>query len=92
MTTEAMTQTKWNQLTPAQREAVRDNSGLTPQLIGLEGKRVEVETEGGSVYRFWVGKSTGWKPCHVALHNTRSHGGTPTRGPYTRVTIIRDHH
>lgn len=84
-----MTQAIWSAMTPAQRDAIRDNSDLTPQLVGLEGARVEVETEGGSVYRFQVGKSTGWRPCHLALHNSRSHGGSPTRGPYKRVTVIR---
>lgn len=86
----AMTQARWNAMPRAQRDAIRDLSDLTPQLIGLEGWRVEVETEGGSVYRFQVGRSTGWRPCHIALHNARSHGGGSVSGtPFKRVTPIR---
>lgn len=29
-----------------------------------------------SKVRFWVGKSTGWIPFHLAMHNRRSGGGT----------------
>ena len=88
---EGMTQTKWSTLSPAQRDAIRDNSGLNRQLIGLEGWRVEVQSIGGSVYRFQVGKSTGWRPRHLSLHNSRSHGGVPIseRTVYDRVTPIR---
>jgi hypothetical protein len=44
---------------------------LTPELVGKEGRRVEVvhqwksgETE---TARFQVGKSSGWMPCHLQL-------------------------
>lgn len=37
-----MDQATWNSMSTAQRESVRDNSNLSLQLIGLEGKRVEV--------------------------------------------------
>jgi len=86
-----MTQNKWQTLGPAKRAEIRDLSGLNPQLVGLEGWRVEVQTVGGSVYRFQVGKSTGWRPCHLSLANARSNGGDPIneRTVYERVTPIR---
>lgn len=80
-----MTQAKWDSFTPAQREAVRDNSGLTKQLTGLEGWRVEVTDDGGNKWRFIVGKSTGWRPCHLEIKTTRSHGGLPVCGRYASV-------
>lgn len=48
--------------------------GLHPKLKGLEGYRIECIRNGEKV-RFWVGKSTGWIPSHLAIHNTRSRGG-----------------
>ena len=49
---------------------------LTPQLIGLEGRRVEVVSKSGDYkHRFTVGKSTGWMPCHLEIANSRSTGG-----------------
>lgn len=47
---------------------------LHPRLIGLEGRRIECTLYGEKV-RFKVGKSTGFIPCHLALHNARSTGG-----------------
>jgi hypothetical protein len=38
---------------------------LTPQLKGLEGKRVEVVDLQGEKHRFRVGRSTGWCPAHL---------------------------
>ncbi len=55
----------WNRLTSTERAAVRDLSGLTPQLLDLEGWRVEVDTMAGETRRFYVGRSTGWRPCHL---------------------------
>ena len=66
-----------------------NNDGLTPQLVGLEGWRVEVETTYGEVRRFNVGRSTGWQPCHIELYNVRSHGGIGAEREYKRVTPIR---
>ncbi len=52
---------------------------LTPALIGLEGKRVEVayKAEDGHAVRerFNVGRSTGWLPIHLAIKTRRSMGG-----------------
>jgi hypothetical protein len=86
-----MTQAKWNALTNSQRNAIRDLSGLTPQLIGLEGWRVEVMTapssysQGGTIKRFNVGRSTGWRPCHLEIFNRRAIGGHPADREYASV-------
>lgn len=62
---------------------------LTPQLVGLEGRRVEVVDQWGEKRRFNVGKSTGWIPCHLEIHNRRSTGGPAVMGaPFQRVTVI----
>ena len=53
----------------------RSTSELHPQLIGKEGKRVEVITESGNKSRFYVGKSTGWIPCHLEVAKSNSTGG-----------------
>jgi hypothetical protein len=57
----------------------RSSSELTPELVGLEGRRVEIEHEWESgsreTVRFKVGKSTGFIPCHLMLANVRSHEG-----------------
>jgi hypothetical protein len=47
---------------------------LSPQLIGLEGKRVQVTAPDYSA-RFWVGKSTGWLPVHLEIERRNSDGG-----------------
>ena len=45
----------WRRLPERERSWVRDLSGLTAQLVGLEGKRVEVEnTYDNEKRRFWV--------------------------------------
>lgn len=71
----------------------RDLSDLTPQLIGLEGYRVEVEDPDDGPYRgltrrFYVGRSTGWKPCHLEIHNRRSRGGGPALKEYASVRAL----
>jgi hypothetical protein len=50
-------------------------AGLVPELDGLEGCRVEVTRSDGSKYRFWVGMSTGWYPCHIEVLRRDSSGG-----------------
>ena len=67
----------------------RCKCGLTPQLIGLEGKRVEVVTNHGEKARFKVGRSTGWIPCHIALARRDSTGGGAVTGaPFRSVRIV----
>jgi hypothetical protein len=56
---EGMTNEKWSRMSQQERDAARDNSDLSPQLVGLEGYRVEVVTTYGETRRFIVGKSTG---------------------------------
>lgn len=63
---------------------------LTDQLRGLEGRRVEVVDCYGERRRFKVGKSTGWIPCHLEVHNSRSRGGFPVFGdPFKSVRVVR---
>lgn len=59
----------------------RCNAELTPALLGLEGKRVEVTRPNGDKTRFYVGKSTGWRPCHLAISRRNSMGGIPAYVP-----------
>lgn len=62
---------------------------LTEALIGLEGTRVEVVDSFGDKRRFWVGKSTGWIPCHIELARRDSSGGFPVYGaPFRSLTVI----
>ena len=83
-----MTQDKWDTLSHSQREQVRDNSGLSPQLVGLEGWRVEVVTDYNEKRRFIVGKSTGWRPCHLEISRRDSYGGPAAENHYKSVTRL----
>lgn len=80
-----MDQATWNRLTPAERDAARDNRCLSPQLLGLEGWRVEAVTTYGETRRFIVGKSTGWVPIHLEIKTRRSTGGFAAERTYTSV-------
>ena len=66
----------------------RDFSDLTPQLRGLEGWRVEVVTLYGETRRFIVGRSTGWRPIHLEVHNRRSTGGGGAEKQYRSVRAL----
>lgn len=83
-----MTQAKWDGLSEAQRRVMVDNSHLSPQLVGLEGWRVEATDDNGETRRFIVGKSTGWRPCHLELKSTRSACGDPADKRYRRVKAL----
>lgn len=68
MSNEGMTQARWDGLNTAERNKLMDKSALHPRLVGLEGQRVRVSPKrehGRST--FWVGRTTGWKPCHLAM-------------------------
>ena len=67
----------------------RCNADLTPQLVGLEGNRVEVVDRYGETRRFWVGKSTGWFPVHLEVARCDSSGGGAVTGaPFQSVRIV----
>lgn len=67
----------------------KSKSQLHPQLIGLEHMRVEVIDQDGERYRFNVGKSTGFIPCHLQLHNSVSSGGSCVDSrPFKSVRVI----
>lgn len=78
----------WGKMNKAEREKVRDYSGLTPQLVGLEGWRVEVVTTYGEKRRFYVGMSTGWRPCHLEVLTRRSLGGCGAEKEYQSVKTL----
>jgi hypothetical protein len=80
-----MTQAKWDALSPAERDRLRSDAGLSPQLIGLEGYRVEVVTNYGETRRFIVGRSSGWKPCHIEIPRRNSSGGMGAERHYRTV-------
>jgi hypothetical protein len=62
---------------------------LVPQLIGLEGKRVELIYPNGEKTRFIVGKSTGWIPIHLEIKTKRSSGGGSVYFPKgTQLRIV----
>lgn len=63
---------------------------LTPQLVGLEGYRIEVVDRDDQRRRFWVGKSMGWLPCHLEIAKSNSSGGPAVSGaPFKHVRVIR---
>ncbi len=92
-----MTQERWDSLSRGERERLRDLSPpveatsdiilswLSPQLLGLEGWRVEVKTTYGETRRFIVGRSTGWRPCHIEVKRRTSFGGVGAEREYESV-------
>ena len=67
----------------------RCEAELIPALRGLEGKRVEVTTPDGSRNRFYIGRSTGWLPCHLEVKTRRSTGGAAAYIPDgSTVTVV----
>lgn len=73
----------------AQATGCRFTCELSPQLVGLEGKRVEVVEEIGHPPRcFTVGKSTGWMPCHLEIVKRGDHGGLPASLKYHSVRSV----
>ena len=80
MSLQGMTQQRWDRLSSAERDRLRSDAGLTPQLIGLEGWRVEVVYKYGDKRRFIVSRSTGWVPCHIELKGRASSGGMAVMG------------
>ena len=58
----------------------RSQSELTRELLGLEGRRVEVVDRWGETRRFYVGRSTGFVPCHLEIARRDSTGGMAVMG------------
>lgn len=56
---------------------VIDNSGLNEMFNSYfeSGERIEVTYTDGTKERFYVGKSTGWKPCYLMIKKSNSYGG-----------------
>lgn len=86
---EGMTQAKWDALSSSERDAIRDNSNLNPQLLGLEGWRVEVTNADGERHRFIVGMSTGWRPCHLDISRRNSHGGGMVAASFKYASVTK---
>lgn len=66
----------------------RDLSGLTYQLTGLEGHRVEVVTDSGKTRRFIVMRTDGVKPHHMEVLTRRSKGGPRASAHYKNVRVL----
>ncbi len=76
-----MTQARWNNMSPEQKDAMRDLVYLVPELIGQEGWRIEAVYPDGTKERYYVSRSTGWKPCHIAVKTRRAFGGAQVWWP-----------
>lgn len=62
---------------------------LTPQLMGLEHRHVEVLDRYGEQRHFFVGRSIGFIPIHLELSSERSRwGGAVTGAPFASVRLI----
>src|SRR5664280_2750322 len=67
----------------------RSESELTPELEGLEGRRVEIVNAYGERQRFYVGKSTGFIPVHLEIARRNSTGGPAVMGtPFRSVRVL----
>lgn len=72
-----------------QESGKRCTAELTPELIGKEGARVEVETRHGDKRRFYVGKSTGFIPVHLEIARRDSSGGVAVTGaPFKSLRVV----
>ena len=89
-TSNLMTYAVWCTLTPAQRAQQTDYTDLLKSpLHPYYGQRVEVVDRYGNKRRFWVGRSTGWKPVYLEVKTTRSMGGDIADTDYQSVRFIR---
>ena len=67
----------------------RSQSELTPQLMGLEEKRVEIVGCWEQKRRFYVGKSAGFIPVHLEIARRDSSGGPAVMGtPFRSLRIV----
>jgi hypothetical protein len=72
-------------MTAEDKDAYRDLAGLSAPLMGLEGWRVEVVDNYGQTRRFIVGRSTGWRPCHLEISRRGAYGGMAADQNYRSV-------
>jgi hypothetical protein len=79
----------WRDANKQQRLALQDLSGLHAPFIGLEGCRVEVSERSGYKRRFIIGRSTGWKPCHLEIARRNSSGGGALYVDFDSFKIVR---
>lgn len=63
---------------------------FTPQLTGLEGRRVEVVDSHGQKRRFWVGRNSAKAQVriHLELKLRTSTGGYPADASYQSVHVV----
>jgi hypothetical protein len=67
----------------------KSKSELIPEFIGKEGQRVEVVNAYNETERFYIGKSTGFIPCHLQILKSNSSGGGAIMGyPFKKVTFL----
>jgi hypothetical protein len=81
---DGMTSERWKQLSPAEREQLRQMPvDPTPdhRLYACKagGERVRITYPDGEVVRCYIGMSTGWRPCFLEIKTIRSLGGGPLR-------------
>lgn len=70
------------------RVEVRDTSECDCRAAEFNAPAHSTECLSRQTRRFYVGRSTGWKPCHLEIHNRRSRGGDPARKAYASVTRL----
>jgi hypothetical protein len=78
----------WPTYNTEQRKHLVDLSSLTPQLNGLEHQRVEAVRKNGEVVRFYVGRSTGWRPSHLEIKQMASRDGGFADPEYKSITVL----
>lgn len=67
----------------------KSQSELIPEFIGKEGQRVEVVTSWGETERFYIGRSTGFIPCHLEIKRSDSTGGGSVCGyPFKSIKFL----
>ena len=72
-----MDQETWSNLSYTERQQLVDKSDLDKRFAPFysSGQRIEVTYKWGEKERFYVGKSTGWKPCYLTIKRVDSTGG-----------------
>lgn len=80
----------WSKLSQTEKMNSTDLSDINASIALYRGCRIEATDQYGETRRFWVGQSTGWKPCTLEIKTTRSMGGSPAYGEYTNIKIIKE--